>query len=538
MAQTLNPSASVFRPSFAEEMNHNLDSLPDRFMDPHSYHHRSFEPPQFCRSPRDSYYGSRDSFFNFDDGFGRLSGNNNTWGDLSVSSLQQEFLKMERDLGRRHQFRPNSKPPQYDSNINNNQKSFHQPQPRRSPVRHSYKPPRSAVPEAYQAPPQQRRVPQKKTADFQHKHPKISQKPGSGMPKYDAECLLHLVRSQLEYYFSDQNLYEELHSNLQYYMKLDPEKWVPVHILLDLPSVAKLTADKEVVLQALRSSSLLQLNVDESLCRRPGYVTPADYKVRKNLRRSVLVYGLHEQMTDEKLRRLLNMHGNILCVAFAGMDEGPDPEVGSVIMKKKFNDIDTQSLKTAFVVFESQSQANKCVKARSRHSVDGIRTMHKYDYNKVVKRLGKDHSPVVTPVPAPGAFAPKPMNGMNANHGANFQVQNPSNKRVPLHHYQVNNAPSQQPVFLKRSINHNNNSTLKNNNSKQSFRNNTSAQKWRTPMKGSDSPNWRVNSPMRQRSNSTQNRSTNAMTGGDFSSKFRFSKENVDTFPILNTRAF
>merc|ERR1719443_2454547 len=93
------------------------------------------------------------------------------------------------------------------------------------------------------------------------------------------------------------------------------------------------------------------------------------------------------------LRQLLGTHGNILCVAFAGMEEGPDPEIGAVIMKKKFGDsLNLTNLTTAFVVFESQSQANKCVKTRSRHSVDGIRTMHKYDYNKVVKRLGKGQS--------------------------------------------------------------------------------------------------------------------------------------------------
>merc|ERR1712178_333034 len=98
------------------------------------------------------------------------------------------------------------------------------------------------------------------------------------------------------------------------------------------------------------------------------------------------------------------------------MDEGPDQEIGSVIMKKKFNDLNIESLKTAFVVFESQSQANKCVKARSRHSVDGIRTMHKYDYNKVVKRLGKGQSPMMTPVPAP--LAPPVKNqGQHKHYG-------------------------------------------------------------------------------------------------------------------------
>jgi len=46
---------------------------------------------------------------------------------------------------------------------------------------------------------------------------------------------------------------------------------------------------------------------------------------------------------------------------------------------------DFSHLKTAFIVFESQSQATKCVKARVR-AADGMRCIHKYDYNKVAKK--------------------------------------------------------------------------------------------------------------------------------------------------------
>lgn len=546
MAQTLNPSASVFRPSYPDDMNLDLESfLPDRLLvSPNSRHYRSFEPVPFCRSPRE-YTGYHHSELPYNGDLSFLD-EGRVWDDYSVCNLKQEFLKMERDLGRFPR-RPtkNSKPANYEF------KHYQQRHNSCPPQRHNS----CSLQQPYQVPPQrivqrqqrhQRRTPpqQKKPVDFRSTPPKHHKK-GQVLPKYDVECLLHLVRSQLEFYFSDQNLYEEMHSNLQYYMKLDSDKWVPVHVLLDLPSVAKLTSEKEVVLQALRSSNLLELNDDETKCRRPNYVTPADYKVRKNLRRSVLVYGLPEQMTDEEVRRLLDMHGNILCVAFAGMDEGPDPEIASVIMKKKFNDLNIDNLKTAFVVFESQSQANKCVKSRSRHSVDGIRTMHKYDYNKVVKRLGKGQSPLMTPS-APNTAVPKAHNGMNNvnnNHGGNFhpnskannfQMNSVANKRTPLaHHHQANaaNSPPQMPIFLKR----NHNSMMNNNVKPPNFRKNVS-HKWRSPTKGSDSLNWRVNnSPMMKRSNSTQNRSLNS-AGGEFS-KYRYSKENLSTYPVLNTRA-
>ncbi|ETO26895.1 hypothetical protein RFI_10240 [Reticulomyxa filosa] len=47
---------------------------------------------------------------------------------------------------------------------------------------------------------------------------------------------------------------------------------------------------------------------------------------------------------------------------------------------------DFRHLKSAFVVFESQSQANKCVRGRM-HANDGICAMHQYDFNKQRKKL-------------------------------------------------------------------------------------------------------------------------------------------------------
>jgi hypothetical protein len=195
-------------------------------------------------------------------------------------------------------------------------------------------------------------------------------------------------------------------------MKLDKDRWVPLHVVCSLPAIRKIpTANEQVVLKALRSSNLLELNSTEDKVRRPNYFAPSDYKVRKNLRRSVLVYGIPEQMTDKELRELLDMHGNILCIAFCGMIEGPEKEIAELIMAKKFNEhLNLTNLKSAFVVFESQSQANKCVKARSRSAADNIRTMHKYDYNKVVKRIGKGQSPLFSSVhnkPAHGELPPK-----------------------------------------------------------------------------------------------------------------------------------
>lgn len=470
MAQTLDPRALTFKPPL-EQYDLGLKRLLPHglLVSPRAGQGvNHFEPFTHCRSPR----RLADSLLSFD-GCG--------W-DTEASAeeqLKQEYLKMERerDLA-------------YGRLKSHDRRS--------APARFSPQRTTRQVPTRTAATQRPFSVPSPMTREQS-----TANRTGPLTPKaqYDMECLLHLVRSQLEFYFSDKNLFEELHSNLMYYMKLDSEQCVPVHVLLDLPQVAKLTSEKEVVLQALRSSTLLELNKDESKCRRPNYTPPADYKVRKNLRRSVLVYGVPQQMTDERIRRLLDMHGNILCVAFAGMDEGPDPEISSVIMKKKFNDVNIQGLKAAFVVFESQSQANKCVKARSRNSIDGIRTMHKYDYNKVVKRLGKGQSPSFAPV--------NPRQGVT-----NFSNTSPVNT------FQHNTKNKQAPYVMKKhQLNHGFRQT--------NFR----SQKWRSPTKESDSLNWRNNKPMRQRTNSIQNRTGGVASGMGFS-RSRFSKENLNAYPV------
>lgn len=65
------------------------------------------------------------------------------------------------------------------------------------------------------------------------------------------------------------------------------------------------------------------------------------------------------------------------------------------------NPFDFSHLRSAFVVFDSQSQANKCVKARMR-SDDGIRALHKYDFNKSRKKVSaakaRGLSPLVSPL--------------------------------------------------------------------------------------------------------------------------------------------
>jgi len=350
-----------------------------------------------------------------------------------------------------------------------------------------------------------------KSAERKHSPPKID-------VSYDADAEVNLIRSQLEFYFSDKNLQEENNSNLIFYM-LHDKMWVPLHVVCALPKIRDIGGKKEDVLNALRTSSLLELNDAENKVRRPGYQLPPDFKVRKSLRRSVLVYGLPQQMTDAGLRNLLKMHGNILCVAFPNQNDGPDIEMGRIIMKKKLGEpSNLMKLNCAFVVFESQSQANKCVKARSRSAPDNIRTMHKYDYNKVVKRLGKGMSPNSSPLWTPTAspsFNSEPRSSSLTGATPTFNSVPGGLKLSPAH------GAHNSPHFGSRSMSRS--PVVRSTNSRSPFyRSNGSPN-----VRSQRSPSWKLEgngdiSSLRQRSNSMQNRRVIVAKGPDNTKGFRW----------------
>lgn len=376
------------------------------------------------------------------------------------------------------------------------------------------------------------------TPPRQHSAPRQNSPSKTTDASYDEDAEVNLLRSQVEFYFSEKNLLEETNSNLIFYMMQD-NMWVPLHVVCSLPKVRTVGGTTEDVLKALRTSSLLELDIKQKKVRRPGYTLPADFKVRKSLRRSVLVYGLPGQMTDLGVRNLLEMHGNILCVSFPNMTDGPDIDMGRIIMKKKLGDpADLDKLTCAFAIFESQSQANKCVKARSRSSTDGIRAMHKYDYNKVVKRLGKgmspNASPLFTPTASPSFTHSEPRSTSLTGITPNFGSSGPGSfKLSPV--LGAHASPSYKSRSVSRSP------VVRSMNSKSPFFRGTSPN-----LRGAHSPSWKLEdhgeglSTMRARSSSQQNRRVIVAKGPDNTKGFRWPrnpewKSTRTTLDVLST---
>merc|ERR1712012_1214833 len=251
-----------------------------------------------------------------------------------------------------------------------------------------------------------------------------------------------------------------------------------------------------------------------------------------------------KQMTDAEIRKILDMHGNILSIAFSGTLEGPDPKMDRIIMKKKLGDsIDLSQLTSVFVVFESQSQANKCVKARSRSSVDGIRTMHKYDYNKVVKRLGKGMSPNASSLFAPSSTCSPSLNSEQSPSSNSLSGLTPTYGGHPSN---MKLSPAmnahRSPSFKSRSMSR---SPIVRG-SRSPYNNAQRSPNWAT-RKGnvsyrSGSPGWKLDqqegrheTAMRARSSSSQNRRVIVAKGPDNSRGFRWPR-NPEWKTIQSTR--
>jgi len=120
---------------------------------------------------------------------------------------------------------------------------------------------------------------------------------------------------------------------------------------------------------------------------------------KKDLRRTVFAFGLKPGVTEANLMTICTEHGQVKYIYFEGHEEGPQRAVAEIIMTKSARKCsggklpgNLMNLKTVFIVFASQGQATKLVKARGRNaSMEGpldFRCIHKFDYLRVAKRAG------------------------------------------------------------------------------------------------------------------------------------------------------
>ncbi|CAL8132562.1 unnamed protein product [Orchesella dallaii] len=84
-----------------------------------------------------------------------------------------------------------------------------------------------------------------------------------GPPPVDNIIIAELVRKQIEYYFSEENLEKDFYLR----RKMDEKGFLPVHLIATFPRVKNMTQDYSGVLTAIQSSPSLELNADLSCVR-------------------------------------------------------------------------------------------------------------------------------------------------------------------------------------------------------------------------------------------------------------------------------
>ncbi|CAA6674224.1 unnamed protein product [Spirodela intermedia] len=86
--------------------------------------------------------------------------------------------------------------------------------------------------------------------------------PPAPSPRLGTEIVTLLLRTQIEYYFSEDNLARNVHLKMQ----MDEEGWVSVHTIASFPRVKRLTNDVVLILRSLQPSPTVEVE--------PHYFSP------------------------------------------------------------------------------------------------------------------------------------------------------------------------------------------------------------------------------------------------------------------------
>lgn len=104
-------------------------------------------------------------------------------------------------------------------------------------------------------------LPPAPTGSIRGPHPRFippSLSPGAPIPPSETQALRANIVKQIEYYFSDGNL-----QNDHYLISLmDDQGWVPISIIADFKRVKKMSTDLQFILDALQSSTTVEVQCD------------------------------------------------------------------------------------------------------------------------------------------------------------------------------------------------------------------------------------------------------------------------------------
>lgn len=175
----------------------------------------------------------------------------------------------------------------------------------------------------------------------------------------DQESLMERARRQVEWYFSDENLQKD--SFLMKHITRNKQGYVSLKLVASLRKVKSITKDWKVVLSAVQSSTLLQVNEEGTKIRRLEAAPKVDYS---HLPKTLLVTNYPNQDPDESdVRDEFGRYGNVRNVLFLHPGRAIPLDVKSC--RSKFPSIGKESC--ILVEYESISEAKKAFKTLSQN---------------------------------------------------------------------------------------------------------------------------------------------------------------------------
>lgn len=133
----------------------------------------------------------------------------------------------------------------------------------------------------------------------------------------ESTVIQNLLQAQVEFYFSDYNLkrdkrlLEQVCQARKGFLKLDE--------VMKLSRIRQLCSEKEQLVEALKRSKILTLDLDEALVGRPNFEKPREKEFP--FRRTVFIFGVPRDEGEEFLKEMLEPFGNVSKIQF---DHGPD----------------------------------------------------------------------------------------------------------------------------------------------------------------------------------------------------------------------
>jgi hypothetical protein len=116
------------------------------------------------------------------------------------------------------------------------------------------------------------------------------------------------VQFEVDYHFSDISL--SMDNYLLSRMHEDKNYWVSFEIVANLTKIKSITNDYDLIRKAIRNSKLIIFNDNETKVKRPNFIPPKP-KQHKDLRRTVFLYGLSNNITIKQIKLLCSPYGNV-----------------------------------------------------------------------------------------------------------------------------------------------------------------------------------------------------------------------------------